>query len=131
MKPPSARGATSESEPVERASHVSGGKFGIAPPAHAGGSQTQITLIDADKKNLRQSAQSAFYSSFSSADQFVVEIKGADVCDPTTGAIRNSSTGPWRSGSRVALEAHRLNSLTFEPLKSFPPQLCAILNGCF
>src|SRR5258708_32577843 len=95
-------GATSESEPVERASHVSGGRFGLAPAAHAGGSQTQITPIDADKKKntLRQSAQSAFYSSSPSADQFFVEVKGVDVYDPTTGAIRNSSTGPRRSGSR-------------------------------
>jgi adenine-specific DNA-methyltransferase len=47
------------------------------------------------KKNPRKSAKSADQSppvSASSADQIVVEIKGLDVYDPTTGAIRNSST---------------------------------------
>jgi hypothetical protein len=41
-------------------------------------------LENSDGKNPRKSAQSA--------DQIVVEIKGVDVYDPTTGAIRNSST---------------------------------------
>jgi adenine-specific DNA-methyltransferase len=46
--------------------------------------EPQIAPIDAEKKNLRKSAQPAF--------QYILEIKGLDVYDPTTGAIRNSST---------------------------------------
>jgi adenine-specific DNA-methyltransferase len=54
----------------------------------------QITQINADSKkdkknNLRKSAQSADENA---GEQIVVEIKGLDVYDPTTGAIRNSST---------------------------------------
>jgi adenine-specific DNA-methyltransferase len=50
----------------------------------------QIPQINADsnKKNLRKSAKSAD----NAGEQVVVEIKGVEVYDPTTGAIRNSST---------------------------------------
>jgi len=45
----------------------------------------QITQMNADKnQNLRKSVKSA--------DQIVVEIKGVDVYDPTTGQIRSAST---------------------------------------
>ena len=56
--------------------------------------QPQISQINADsaKTNLGKSVKSADDSSSASADQIIVEIKGLDVYDPTTGAIRNSST---------------------------------------
>jgi adenine-specific DNA-methyltransferase len=58
----------------------------------------QITQMDADKKKKKekkdQDAKQADHlcKSAQSADQIVVEIKGLDVYDPTTGQIRNSST---------------------------------------
>jgi adenine-specific DNA-methyltransferase len=47
-----------------------------------------------ESTNLRKSVKSAANKppSSGSADQIVVEIKGVDVYDPTTGAIRSSST---------------------------------------
>jgi adenine-specific DNA-methyltransferase len=53
----------------------------------------QITQMDADKKKDKKKKQSEnLRESAKSADQIVVEIKGVDVYDPTTGQIRNSST---------------------------------------
>jgi adenine-specific DNA-methyltransferase len=48
-----------------------------------------------EPQNLRKSAKSAANKLLfsGSADKIVVEIKGVDVYDPTTGAIRSSSTG--------------------------------------
>jgi len=46
--------------------------------------QITQTVADGGTNNLRKSAKSA--------EQIVVEIKGVDVYDPTTGQIRNSST---------------------------------------
>ncbi|MBN2580211.1 MAG: site-specific DNA-methyltransferase [Pirellulales bacterium] len=53
----------------------------------------QITQMDADKKKDKKKIQAEnLCKSVQSADQIVVEIKGLDVYDPTTGQIRNSST---------------------------------------
>jgi adenine-specific DNA-methyltransferase len=50
----------------------------------------QITQMAADGKKDKKKKQSENLGE--SADQIVVEIKGVDVYDPTTGQIRNSST---------------------------------------
>ena len=53
----------------------------------------QITQMNADRKKEKTKKQSEnLCKSVQSADQIVVEIKGLDVYDPTTGQIRNSST---------------------------------------
>jgi adenine-specific DNA-methyltransferase len=59
----------------------------------------QITQMDTDrkkgkdkKKGARATQSDNLCTSVKSADQIVVEIKGLDVYDPTTGQIRNSST---------------------------------------
>ncbi len=59
----------------------------------------QITQMNADgkkgeekKKDKKKKQSENLRESVQSADQVVVEIKGLDVYDPTTGQIRNSST---------------------------------------
>ncbi|MHB9046674.1 MAG: site-specific DNA-methyltransferase [Pirellulales bacterium] len=55
--------------------------------------QPQMTQMDTDKKKGKKEKQSNHLcESVKSVDQIVVEIKGVDVYDPTTGQIRNSST---------------------------------------